>query len=1121
MAKLEKVGVQFVTVGEKAFTKTVAGVNKSVSSLTKNLGGPISKAAGGVQKALGSKLGTQISEIGVSLSNMGGLAGKAGVALSALPASLTALVNPATAAVAAIGAIVTGFIALGQRGAVVQGVKTAFDSITSSIEGVADPLALLQEAANGTISNFDLMAKTNLALAGSSGVLADTFFKALPDLLAVAQVQATATGQSVDFLFESLVTGIKRGSPLLIDNTGLVLNLAEANKAYADELGKTVAQMTDAEKQIALINATVAAGSDAIAAAGGVQLTAAQKVAGIGVAFQNMFDQLSLTVQPLFNEILNIIGIFISAIQAVVNFIAPIMAQIIQIITTAVEIIGAVASVLAAPFIVAFQLIAGVMGFIVNVVLGSIQLVLNIIQGFVNLIVVPLQGFFAQFQTTFNQVVELINIFGRRLLLGGARILGSFANGMIEGFNQFVFPALFLITKTIADFLIGSSPPPKGPLSKMDKGGANTMGSWIDGMASASLQPIEQVAANVAAAMGDIATLPLKAVETRLGQLDKAILPFSNQLEIAKSRFEAIKEPAESALRAVNASLDAATEALFKGEEGSAALVRQLDRQRASIQGFISDQKSSVDEANLQLLLAKAQQSEERALLNIRKKQFGETTKQTKAVAKTAAKAAPKAAPKGAAPKTAGGAGGGLVAPAATEAIAEDTGLAEITFGEELGAAFSDQLTALPELQSNVGLLGDQFDRIGEADFGARISGMFSGVADGINTNLVEPFTDAIETIIGLFTGETDPASLGKNLLNFAGKIGTWLSGIPGKLLTHLRNAFSKVVDSVVGLFTGTTNPDGLGSALFNLGTNLITWLAALPEKLLTNLQNIFSNAISGIVTLLSDPVAQEGLANALNQLPLGMGGWLLQLLPTLLSVLQTPFSDVIDSIISFLFDTENEDSLASKFLNFFTGDGEGTLAGYLASAIESFLLFPEQIGAALANTATFIWNKIGVPIINVLNWAIQKINQWLGTIDGVLGAIEDFLSSISIRTSLGVGQIDELSTAAPDFFVGSLEGAQTGGVFSKGLLKVGEKGEELIANSASRLNVFPNEFLVALEQFNRIMTGGARTVFDNAGAGTDSQDNSFTQTNNFNGVRGDRDLAQRMSINKSRGTRQ
>jgi phage-related protein len=128
--------------------------------------------------------------------------------------------------------------------------------------------------------------------------------KSLPRLLEVARAAAKATGQDVGFLFESLVSGIKRSSPMLIDNTGLVLKMGEANEAMAASLGKAVTELTAEEKQIALLNATTAAGQKMIDEFGGGAVTAAEQIAQFKAQIQNTKDEVGIAFLPALQALL-------------------------------------------------------------------------------------------------------------------------------------------------------------------------------------------------------------------------------------------------------------------------------------------------------------------------------------------------------------------------------------------------------------------------------------------------------------------------------------------------------------------------------------------------------------------------------------------------------------------------------------------------------------------------------------------------------------------------------------------------------------------------------------------------------------------------------------------------
>lgn len=103
-----------------------------------------------------------------------------------------------------------------------EGVKKAF-------EGLNDPTLLdrLKQATKGTVSELELMKSAvkakNLGLP----------VQELAGYFEFARRRAKETGESVDFLVESIVTGIGRKSPLILDNLGI------SASALSEEFKKT------------------------------------------------------------------------------------------------------------------------------------------------------------------------------------------------------------------------------------------------------------------------------------------------------------------------------------------------------------------------------------------------------------------------------------------------------------------------------------------------------------------------------------------------------------------------------------------------------------------------------------------------------------------------------------------------------------------------------------------------------------------------------------------------------------------------------------------------------------------------------------------------------------------
>ena len=163
------------------------------------------------------------------------------------------------AGVAGVAAITKTAFALGDLGAQSLTTKASFDSLMKSVGLSTGLLDQLKEASGGTITELTLMQQANTALAGSSGQLATEMGAALPKLLEAARAAAKlnpAYGDA-EFMFQSLVGGIKRGTPLLIDNTGIVLKVGEATEAYAASIGKSVTELTSQERSLAILRGTL------------------------------------------------------------------------------------------------------------------------------------------------------------------------------------------------------------------------------------------------------------------------------------------------------------------------------------------------------------------------------------------------------------------------------------------------------------------------------------------------------------------------------------------------------------------------------------------------------------------------------------------------------------------------------------------------------------------------------------------------------------------------------------------------------------------------------------------------------------------------------------------------
>lgn len=174
----------------------------------------------------------------------------------------------------------------------------AADGITHAFEkiGTADYLQELRTATKNTVSDIELM---------KAAVKAKDFRIPLEDLgkyLSFAQLKAQQTGQSLDYMVDSIVTGLGRKSPMILDNLGLsAAEISEKTKETGDFM-KGVAKIVEKN----------------LAQAGETYISAADRATQRTVDLQNAQLALGKALVPIKEEFSDIYGqIQIGAIKAI------------------------------------------------------------------------------------------------------------------------------------------------------------------------------------------------------------------------------------------------------------------------------------------------------------------------------------------------------------------------------------------------------------------------------------------------------------------------------------------------------------------------------------------------------------------------------------------------------------------------------------------------------------------------------------------------------------------------------------------------------------------------------------------------------------------------------------
>jgi len=217
----------------------------------------------------------------------------AATAVGVVSHKVTDLLHQLAAMPGRVAAIVTGAAPL-------QGIQAAYEGITGGGEAM---LAQLREQSGYMIADRDLMKSYNLA----AQLVSKTFADQLPDAMKYLTKVAAATGQSMDYMMDSLVRGVGRVSPLILDNLGIQVDLEDANKKYAESVGKTTEQLTKQEQQIAVTNEVMRQLAKNTASMPDVLGSASQGIASINVMWQNFKDQIGTAALPALQSVLMVL----------------------------------------------------------------------------------------------------------------------------------------------------------------------------------------------------------------------------------------------------------------------------------------------------------------------------------------------------------------------------------------------------------------------------------------------------------------------------------------------------------------------------------------------------------------------------------------------------------------------------------------------------------------------------------------------------------------------------------------------------------------------------------------------------------------------------------------------
>jgi len=208
----------------------------------------------------------------------------------------------AAVAVGAITGIGVAIAKLTIDAAPLQQIEAAFMGIADSAGvGGAAMLTALQRSSVGMVGQRDLMLSFNKA----SQLISADFAVQLPEAMQYMGKVAASTGMDMAYLMDSLVLGVGRMSPKILDNLAIQVTLADATLRASEMFGVEEGALTKTQQQMGMMNVVMEKLAINTAAMPGITGTAAAGLGQLTTFFQDAGDAIGLLFLPVLNELVS------------------------------------------------------------------------------------------------------------------------------------------------------------------------------------------------------------------------------------------------------------------------------------------------------------------------------------------------------------------------------------------------------------------------------------------------------------------------------------------------------------------------------------------------------------------------------------------------------------------------------------------------------------------------------------------------------------------------------------------------------------------------------------------------------------------------------------------------
>lgn len=461
----------------------------------------------------------------------------------------------------ALGSLATGAIQLAIKGlkglvaeiknivveaSTVAGMKSAFEGLTASMgQSAQSVIQAFKEATGGMTPMRDAMLQFNQA----ASLISPQFAVMLPDAMRSLGKVSRATGSDIKYLMNSLVLGVGRLSPMILDNLQIQVSLSEATKRATEMFGLQKDQLTKTHKQLAMANIVIEKLNRNTAHMPDITGTAAASMGSFAAVIKDTKDLIGLEFLPLFTKLsgttnrvatqalpklIPVAHEVAQALMSIVNWVERLIPveRIINILKNAfvalkqsftegmsknietwqnwIQLISirgeGIARIIWDRILPAFENLSDVISNVFdNVLTPAILRAGNILNYFFRVFDKTLTGvrmllegrkedaqrlFTEAWQTALATVLVVLKNVTGTVVDWGRKLVEGYATGIIEGIKTYLSAALRAVASYLKSFMAPGSPPKFLP--DIGTWGAGTMNAFLEGMGNADYGLISQ-----------------------------------------------------------------------------------------------------------------------------------------------------------------------------------------------------------------------------------------------------------------------------------------------------------------------------------------------------------------------------------------------------------------------------------------------------------------------------------------------------------------------------------------------------------------------------------------------------------------------------------------------------